>query len=244
MKNILLYLTYKYNGDARKIHKAIIDKEKIDNMMQLNEKILDIEIKGISYLTVFDENFPSELKEFPTSPLLIFYQGNIELLKSQKICLTGDLENIQVLTNINLSIKDLVKKYVLITTNFKNLDKQIIEKWRKANGKIIHLLPHGLLYNKDEKIYPNELYLSIYPPESHPEKTRFKERNILISWLAKFLIIYSSKEKSGIINLASCFTDMGKEVYCYPGLNYDDGNNYLIKNGANLITHVGDVLYY
>ncbi|MBT1383239.1 DNA-processing protein DprA, partial [Mycoplasma bovis] len=72
----------------------------------------------------------------------------------------------------------------------------------------------------------------------------FKERNVIAAALSNNLIIFSSKRNSGLINLANCFANLGKNVYCYPGLTYDDGNTYLIKSGASLITHLAEVNYF
>lgn len=72
----------------------------------------------------------------------------------------------------------------------------------------------------------------------------FKERNVVVLVLVNNLIIFSSKWNLGLINLVNCFVNLGKNVYCYLGLIYDDGNIYLIKLGVSLIIYLVEVNYF
>ncbi|MEA4115624.1 DNA-processing protein DprA [Mycoplasma sp. 744] len=243
MKEIILYLTYKYKGNIKDIYNALINKESIDQN-KLSEILLELENKNINYITVFDENYPQELKSIKHSPYVLFYRGNLELLNSKKICLTADIDSNNCKLNINRNIKKIVNKHTLITTNFKNLDTFIIQEWRKQKGNVIFPLASGIDYDSDLILNDNELIISMYPPGTNPKLIRFKERNVLIALLADYLISFSAKNNSGIINLALCFANIGKEVYCFPGENVNDGNTFLIKSGANLITALADIYYY
>lgn len=44
------------------------------------------------YITIFDVEYPDELKEINCPPFVLFYKGNINLLKEKKLCLVS-LEN-------------------------------------------------------------------------------------------------------------------------------------------------------
>ncbi|WP_029512957.1 DNA-processing protein DprA [Mycoplasmopsis iners] len=243
MNDLLIYFAFKYKGNNYEIQKALKNGELVNKEDILN-KTIELEANGIKCLTIFDSEYPEDLKVYKYAPLVIFYKGNIELLNDEKICLTGDIDNYLTRTNINKSLPNLVKHKTLISTNFKTLDKYIIAEWKNKGGKIIYPLANGIGFNNEMPLNDNELYLSIYPPDTNPKLIRFKERNLLVAMLAKFLVIYGSKQNSGIINLAINFANVGKEVYCYPGQNNEDGNTFLIKSGANLITHVADIYYF
>ncbi|VEU78070.1 DNA-processing protein DprA [Mycoplasmopsis columbinasalis] len=243
MNNLILYFTYKYNGNPSQVHKAIKASEPIEKDVVLNYMLLELDIHNVKFLTILDDNFPPELQKYANAPLLLFYRGNIELLNKPKITLTADLATDLTNANIKDSIQKLAKEFVLVTTNFKTLDQQIIQEWKKQNGDIIYTYAYGLAHETNDQLDEHTLQISTYPPNAHPKLSRFRERNILVSWLSKFLIIYSSKKDSGILNLASCFNDAGKEVFCYPGVDYDDGNTQLLKSGAHLITHIADIAY-
>ncbi|WP_406617229.1 DNA-processing protein DprA [Mycoplasmopsis adleri] len=243
MNDILLYFSYIHKGNNYLIYKSIKNNEPVDN-----EKIEEIKAllkeKDIKTLTVFDKEYPEQLKHLKYAPFILYYQGNLDLLNYDLISMTGDIETENVVNNINTIVPNLMTKGVLVTNNYKNLDQKIIDIYRENNQKIIFILANGLTYEPFEIKKDTELVITQYPFDTHPKLIYFKERNVICSALAKCLIIYSSKRNSGIINLAMCFANMGKEVYCYPGLTYDDGNTFLIKSGANLMTHLGDVSYY
>ncbi|MBZ4195259.1 DNA-processing protein DprA [Mycoplasma tauri] len=243
MNDLLIYLSILYTGNNFEIYKALKNGKKIDINL-ISEEIKKIKQAGVETLTIFDENYPNGLKELKYSPFVIYYKGNIDLLKENMVSLTGDVDSDLTSENIKNTCKILAKKSVLLTNSFKNLDEKIIKEFKKHNAKIIYLLAEGISKKWDEIDKKNELCISIYPPNAHPKLKYFKERNVLNAALSNFLIIFSSKKNSGIINLANCFANMGKEVYCYPSIDYEDGNNFLIKSGANLLTHIGDVSYY
>ena len=66
-RDILLYLTLKYNGDWDKIYNAIKNKEDID--YKDAEKTLD-EYPG-EYITMLDEEYPAILKQCYKPPFVL-----------------------------------------------------------------------------------------------------------------------------------------------------------------------------
>lgn len=84
--------------------------------------------------------------------------------------------------------------------------------------------------------------LTEYPPEAHPTKDTFRNRNRIIASFADMLILFTSKKDGPINNLVTNFLNSGKEIYCFPGDgSSEDGNSELIKQGANLITSIKDI---
>ncbi|QSF13911.1 DNA-processing protein DprA [Mycoplasma sp. Mirounga ES2805-ORL] len=243
MKELLVYFSYLYEGNLSKINKALLNKEKVSNE-RIEEVLTILKIKNIKYLTILDDKYPFFLKEYKYSPLVFFYRGNINLINNRLACLTGDIINELTLKNLHKSLNKLIYTHNFISSGFKNLEQEILNFYRKYKKPVIHLLAFGHDFFNDYKDFENELYISVYPPSTNPKLQRFKDRNNLASMLAEFLIIYNSKHDSGIINLATAFANNNKDVYCYPSSNYNDGNTFLIKSGANLITHVADINFY
>ncbi|UUD35615.1 DNA-processing protein DprA [Mycoplasmopsis caviae] len=243
MNPLLVYLSYKFEGNVFEIYKFLKSNKKI-SQDEIDSVLKELEEKDIKYICALDYNYPESLKQYRYLPHVLFYKGNIELLNKKSVCLTGDIQSPLVDLNIKKSQNAMLENFVLITNDFKNLDQKFVDIYRENKKGIVHILPYGFNYLKETHNLENELYISQYPPHTHAKLFRFKERNILMSMLSEFLIIYSSKNDSGILNLATAFANNNKEVYCYPGLSYDDGNNILIKNGANLITQIAEVQYY
>ncbi|MCS4536908.1 MULTISPECIES: DNA-processing protein DprA [unclassified Mycoplasma] len=243
MNELLIYFSYINRGDNYKIFKDLVNKKRVEES-NIQQVLNNLKREGVKYITVFDDEYPQALKALKYAPYVIYYKGNLDILNKNLICLTGDINNNDTDKFIEKSIDNFSKNFALITTDFSQMDRNIAKYFRQNNNQILHILASGHSYLSPNVNIENELYISQYPPQVNPKLQRFKERNILTAAIGKHLVIYGSKEGSGIINLAYSFTDFGKNVYCYPSTNLEDGNNFLLKNGANLITHIADLVTY
>ncbi|WP_029608923.1 DNA-processing protein DprA [Mycoplasma simbae] len=243
MNELLVYFSFINKGNNYEIFKNLAKKKKVSES-NIKQVINMLKRLGVKFVTVFDEEYPQILKALKYPPYVIYYQGDINLLNQKIMCITGDTFSANIDLYMKNSIESLAKQFTLITSDFTDIDTKIINEFKKQNQNIIHVLANGHSYNKPNAFNNNDLYISQYPPHVNPKLARFKERNLLIAALSQSLIIYGSKSGSGIINLASKFADLNKEVYCYPSIDLEDGNNFLLKNGANLITHIADINTY
>jgi DNA processing protein len=121
-----------------------------------------------------------------------------------------------------------------------------------AGGKTIAVLPSGLknIYPAShqkiaEKITETGSIISEYPENHMPRKVEFLERNRIIAGLSDLVIIPEAAERSGSLNTAKHAESMGIPICAVPGpINspLSAGSNWLIQQGANLITSSDDVL--
>ncbi|QBF34922.1 DNA-processing protein DprA [Mycoplasmopsis phocirhinis] len=243
MNELLVYFSYINRGDNYKIFKDLVNKKRVGES-HIQQVLNNLKKEQINFITVFDDQYPKALKMLKYAPYVIYYKGNLDILNKNLICLTADIKNSNITKFIDKSIENFNKNFSLITTDFSEIDREISKYFRQNNNYIVHVLASGHSFLNSSIDIKNELYISQYPPQVNPKLQRFKERNVITAAIAKYLVIYGSKQGSGIINLATYFNDFGKNVYCYPSLNLEDGNNFLLKNGANLITHVADVINY
>ncbi len=123
----------------------------------------------------------------------------------------------------------------------------------KSQGRTISILPSGL-----KNIYPashtllvkqilanNGTIVSEYSPNHRPRKAEFLERNRLIAAFSDAVIIPEAAARSGSLNTAGHAKTMGIPILAVPGevtSPMSAGTNYLIKNGAGVITETTDVL--
>lgn len=94
------------------------------------------------------------------------------------------------------------------------------------------------------KIIKNGAVISEYPMGSRPEKFHFPERNRIISGLCRGTIVVEADIKSGSLITASCATEQNRDVFAVPGninSTTSKGSNYLLKDGAILLTSGKDV---
>jgi len=87
--------------------------------------------------------------------------------------------------------------------------------------------------------------LSPYEPDAPARPTQFLQRNAVVAALADVVVVVEAAERSGALNTAGWAASLGIDVLAYPG-DVDRpkaaGCNALIRDGAILARHPGDVL--
>lgn len=250
MKEILVYLSIVHNGNWNSIYKDILEKRQIDKI-DLDEKLKNF---NVNYITLLDQDYPISLKNTLKPPFVLFYKGNIKLLKSEnkKIAVIGSRENTDYGKNVTENIcSDLVKEnFIIVSGLAKGIDSIAHNSCLTNNGNTIAVLGNGLdiYYPKEnaklyEKIEKNGLLISEYPPNTSPNKSHFPSRNRIIAGLSEGVLIIEAKEKSGTMNTVYHALEDGKQIFCVPDrINTNSGCNKLIKEGAKLVESAKDII--
>ena len=87
--------------------------------------------------------------------------------------------------------------------------------------------------------------ISEYMPGVIAKPEFFVHRNRIISGLSNSVIVVEAKERSGSLITAEYAVEQGKCVWAVPGgifCEYSKGTNELIKDGANCLTDIRDIL--
>ncbi|QNM93391.1 DNA processing protein [Mycoplasma sp. Pen4] len=225
------------------MHREIGRITNVDNfeLASYYKNYIDTKVK---FVTLLDTHYYQPLFVAQHPPYVIYYWGNYHLLNSQnKIYVINEVENEQTSSWITDNIDVLVQKAVLVTNDYPNSESKLVELFREKGGKIIHIAKTGIdMFEKNNLNAEKELILSIYPNKAHAKRVYFKQSNYLASLIADKFISFSMKENSKALNLINCFLDVGKEVNCFPGIDINDSNNMLIKNGAKLVTMISDFI--
>ncbi len=111
-------------------------------------------------------------------------------------------------------------------------------------GGIDHVYPpqHDRLY---AEIAQQGLIVSEMPFGHRAKAQDFPRRNRIITGLARGTVVVEAAERSGSLISARVANEQGREVMAVPGSPLDPraaGTNNLIRNGAALVRHAGDVL--
>jgi DNA processing protein len=82
-------------------------------------------------------------------------------------------------------------------------------------------------------------------PGTAPKAEHFPRRNRIISGISRAVIVVEAALRSGSLITARFASEQGREVFAVPGSPLDpraEGTNKLIKDGANMLTAIDDVL--
>ncbi|MEH7336881.1 DNA-processing protein DprA [Neobacillus drentensis] len=221
----------------------------------IHEQIRQYKTNDISVITIFDKEYPTNLKEIFQPPWALFAKGDLSLLKKEpKLAVVGSRQATQYGKNaIRLLFPELIENDVLIVSGLaKGIDALAHEYAIKNGGNTIAVIAGGLyhIYPKDNmnlalEMMKTQLVLSEYPPDTKPLRWHFPARNRIISGLSNGTFIIEAKRKSGSLITANYAVNEGRDVFSLPGSifnPYSIGANELIQHGAKLVTKAEDIL--
>ncbi|HHL0588784.1 TPA: DNA-processing protein DprA [Streptococcus agalactiae] len=258
INNIINYLKKNSLTSLSVRNMAVVSKCKnptffIENYKQLDLKKLRQEFKKFPVLSILDSNYPLELKEIYNPPVLLFYQGNIELLSKPKLAVVGARQASQIgCQSVKKIIKETNNQFVIVSGLARGIDTAAHVSALKNGGSSIAVIGSGLdVYypteNKKLQEYMsyNHLVLSEYFTGEQPLKFHFPERNRIIAGLCQGIVVAEAKMRSGSLITCERALEEGREVFAIPGNIIDgksDGYHHLIQEGAKCIISGKDIL--
>lgn len=221
---------------------------------QLSQKIQQ-NLKISHFLTILDKRYPLQLQEIYSPPVVLFYQGDIELLDSKKLlgvvgarqCSSYALQALnQLLPNV------IQQKLILVSGLAKGVDGLSHQLALKHHGKTIAVIGNGLdiSYPSCNRTLQTQiahmgLLLSEYPLGSRPLKYHFPLRNRIIAGLCQTVLVVEARHHSGSLITANLALQENRNVLALPGrINdvYSTGCNELIAAGAKPVLNSNDIL--
>ncbi|HGI4903492.1 TPA: DNA-processing protein DprA [Streptococcus agalactiae] len=258
INNIINYLKKNSLTSLSVRNMAVVSKCKnptffIENYKQLDLKKLRQEFKKFPVLSILDSNYPLELKEIYNPPVLLFYQGNIELLSKPKLAVVGARQASQIgCQSVKKIIKETNNQFVIVSGLARGIDTAAHVSALKNGGSSIAVIGSGLdVYypteNKKLQEYMsyNHLVLSEYFTGEQPLKFHFPERNRIIAGLCQGIVVAEAKMRSGSLITCERALEEGREVFAIPGNIIDgksDGCHHLIQEGAKCIISGKNIL--
>ena len=252
-QEVVLYFTLKYKGSWKEIFDAIKSREKIPENYDFEEMKKSIKSK---YVTLLDPDYPNFLKQMIKPPFALFYYGDLNLINDNNLNLSviGKRDNTLYGRQVcNELINDLSGKNINIISGFAHGIDSIAHKASLKNGiKTVAVLASGIdncypkeNYNLYEDIKNKGLIISEYPNDTQVSHDNFAFRNRLIAVFSKCLLVIEGEQSSGTSMTVRYALENSRDVLCVPSnINSCSLCNDLIKDGADLIRNVDDILYY
>jgi DNA processing protein len=200
------------------------------------------------------QHYPHLLKEIYDPPLVIFVQGDTDILTQMQIAMVGSRSaTISAREQAMHFAGQLVEEGLVITSGLAiGIDGFAHQGAINAKGKTIAVVATGL-----DSVYPSRhkqlvssilasggVIMSEFPPGTLAKQGHFPKRNRIISGMSVGVLVVEAALKSGSLITARTALEQDREVFAIPGSianTQAKGCNWLIKQGAKLVDEVADI---
>lgn len=208
----------------------------------------------IEILSLFDKEYPFNLKQIDNPPYILYYKGDLKKLRRNSVSIVGTRN----------PTKESRKYAFDIASKLSALNITVVSGMAKGIDKEAHLGAISSLVNSVavlgngiDIVYPSEnlqvynkliesgIVISEFETGRKPDRTNFPRRNRIISGLSYATIMVEASSKSGALITVDYALNQGREVYIAP---YDEklkeyfGNHKLFKEGAKIVNDITDIL--
>lgn len=248
-RDLLIATSLKYKGDWDKIMNAISKRENPGE--EFIEQAVHLKCKAI---TLLDDKYPSFLKSIMKPPFVLFYYGDLNLIKdhNKNIAISGtrtpsdysSKKTVEIVSDLAAQDYTIVSGFSLGVNTVAHLTAV------RDGGNTVAVLPCGIDFCfplKNEKLYEDmkrsQLIISEYPGDTPPVVESNPFRNRIIAGLSRALVIIEAKRQSSSMTMAFFALQFGADVMCLPQpASGESGCNLLIKEGAALIENAQDII--
>ena len=239
--NILNILDYQKTQDRKLSLRDMAVVSKSKNAVLFMEKYKNLDVKQLKEnfqrfptLSIFDKEYPIELKHTYNPPVLLFYQGNIDLLSKPKLAVVGARKCSETgKQSVRKIVSELGNQFTIVSNTIAVIGTGLDVYYPKENKAL------------QDYMAKNHLVLTEYGPGEQPLKYHFPERNRIISGLCQGVMVVEAKLRSGSLITCERAMEEGRDVFAIPGNILDgksDGCHHLIQEGAKFITTGLDIL--
>lgn len=198
----------------------------IDDIKQKTEKILYLCSKhNIEIISIFNEKYPTKLECIDDKPVLIYIQGNRQMLDEYKnIAVIGSRKPSRKGFEIGSFLSEKLAKegYNIISGLALGCDTAGHRGCLVGNGKTAAIIPsgHEYIYPKVNKglyyqiLYNDGAIVSEQPPLSKPMKYDFIDRDRLQAAFSEGILVIESELNSGTVYTVNYGIKYGKLIGC------------------------------
>lgn len=208
------------------------------------------------YLIAFcDENYPPLLRAISRPPIVLFVEGNVELLHQAQIAMVGSRRFSRYGEQwASYFASELAGCGFVITSGLAlGIDGISHRGALAAGGSTVAILGSGLdrLHPKSHFSLAKQIVerggalVSEFLPFEAPKAENFPRRNRIVSGLSLGVLVVEAKAQSGSLITAKYALEQGREVFALPGpLDNENctGTHSLIQQGAMLVASPADIV--
>lgn len=223
--------------------KHIISGDKIQRLARVvpDNKVSNLlHNKGIKLCCVHDSEYPRQLLEIYSPPILLYYFGRIP--KKQCIAIVGSRKTTKEGRMNAFASAELLSGsgYCIISGLARGIDS-CAHLGALEKGTTAAILGSGIdiCYPPEnkylmERIKDNGCIISEFAPGKKPSRYTFPARNRIISGMSKAVIIVEAARKSGSLITSDFALEQGRDVLVFQNKKstLSEGSDSLIEEGA------------
>ncbi len=224
-------------------------------LVDVAERCID---KGITVLSMLDEQYPPALLGDPEAPAVLFVRGRTDAFAHRRVGIIGTRSATASGKHFAKTLgAQLATAGVAVVSGLaRGIDVESHVGSLSASGNdaappiavvasgpdVVYPREHARIWNE---VATNGILISEMPPGAHPEPFRFPMRNRIIASLSEVLIVVESRSTGG--SMSTVREAMKRDVAVMavpgsPGLRQSEGTNDLLRDGCAPVTSVDDVL--
>ena len=219
------------------------------------EEYKRLSARGILFVSMLDEAYPSRLLGIYDHPAALFVKGTlpedapmVAIVGARGCSAYGEQlaeEYARVLASEGVGI---------VSGPALGIDGAAHRGALRGGGKTYGVLGCGVNvcypsanYQLYESMMEQGAVISEFPPDVQPKANHFPMRNRIISGMADVVLVVEARERSGSLITAELGLEQGREIFALPGRVTDHlsrGCNLLIQQGAHMAISPNDILEY
>lgn len=229
-----------------------------DDVQAVDRQIARAEHVGAEMITVWDDRYPSLLREIYDPPTFLWVRGRMPgtARPERAIAIVGTRRPSSYGRRTAHEIAHILARlgFTIVSGLAYGIDAVAHAAALEGGGRTVAVLGSGV-----DRIYPARhrrlvmemerkgAVISEYPLGAKPEASNFPRRNRVVSGLCQGTLIVESYEEGGALITAHLALEQNREVFAVPGPIQSPssaGTNRLIQRGeARLVQNVEDILH-
>ena len=213
-----------------------------------------LERLGIKPIHLRSREYPAILRDASEPPCVIYVKGELDFDEGRSLAIVGTRKATSYGKTVARQIStELARCGITIVSGLAHgIDEVAHKSSIEAGGKTLAVLAGGLdsIYpasNKGlaERIPESGALISEYPPGVRSLSNFFPRRNRIISGLSQGVLVVEANMDSGAMITGDFAIKDGRAIFAVPGnitSENSKGTNWLIRNGATLVSEARDVL--
>jgi DNA processing protein len=234
------------------LERVVVQEEQLEE----NERLIDdLANRGVSLVTVLDEEYPSNLRLVYDRPPFLFVRGHLRDEDRRAIAVVGTRKaSEEGLREADLLARGLADRGVVVVSGLAlGIDTAAHEAALDVGGRTIAVIGNGI----DAPIYPRQnraladrivdsggAVVSQFLPQAPPRPDNFRLRNRTMSGLALGTTVVEASGKSGARMQARMALEHGKRLFLVRELVTREpwAEQYRDHAGTTIVEHADEVL--